>query len=77
MNLNKESGENGEEDRDYFVVELKAVEQLLPIEQAQVITSMKLAKAPVGLLFNFYVTLLEDGIRRLSPSLSLTSRLSL
>ena len=62
---------------DYLVVELKAVEQLLPIHQAQVITYMKLAEAPVGLLINFNVKLLKDGLRRLFPSPSLSSLLSL
>ena len=62
---------------DYLVVELKAVEQLLPIHQAQVITYMKLAEAPVGLLINFNVKLLKDGIRRLFPSPSPSSLLSL
>ena len=62
---------------DCLVVELKAVEQLLPIHQAQVITYMKLAEAPVGLLINFNVKLLKDGIRRLFPSPSLFSLSSL
>jgi GxxExxY protein len=62
---------------DYLVVELKAVEQLLPIHLAQVITYMKLAEAPVGLLINFNVKVLKDGIRRLSPSPSLSSPISL
>ena len=53
---------------DYLVVELKATEQLLPIHQAQLITYMKLAEAPFGLLINFNVKLLKDGIRRLFPS---------
>jgi GxxExxY protein len=62
---------------DYLVVELKAVEQLLPIHQAQLITYMKLAEAPVGLLINFNVKLLKDGIRRLFPSPSQLSLHSL
>jgi GxxExxY protein len=62
---------------DYLVVELKAVEQLLPIHQAQLITYMKIAEAPVGLLINFNVKLLKDGIKRLFPSPSLPSLLSL
>jgi GxxExxY protein len=62
---------------DYLVVKLKAVEQLLPIHQAQVITYMKLAEAPVGLLINFNVKLLKDGIRRLFPAPSLSSLTSL
>ena len=62
---------------DRLVIELKAVEQLLPIHQAQVITYMKLAEAPVGLLINFNVKLLKDGIRRLFPSPSPSSLLFL
>ena len=38
---------------EFLVVELKAVEQVLGIHQAQLLTYMKLAEAPVGLLINF------------------------
>lgn len=62
---------------DCLVVELKSVEQILRIHEAQVITYMKLAEAPVGLLINFNVKLLKDGIRRLFPSLSPLSLCSL
>jgi len=51
-----------------LIVELKAVEQLLPIHAAQVITYMKLAHAQTGLLLNFNVKQLKHGIRRLFPS---------
>ncbi len=47
------------------VVEIKAVEALLPVHEAQVLTYMKLSGITVGLLFNFNVRLLKDGIRRL------------
>lgn len=50
---------------DLVVVEVKAVEALLPIHSAQVITYLKLAKKPVGLLINFNVTSLRHGIKRL------------
>jgi GxxExxY protein len=46
------------------VVELKAVEQLLPVHEAQLLTYLRLARKPVGLLANFNVPLLKDGIRR-------------
>jgi GxxExxY protein len=49
-----------------IVVELKAVEQLLPIHAAQVLTYMKLSGAAAGLLVNFNVTSLRSGLRRLS-----------
>ena len=40
------------------------VETLLPIHQAQILTYMRLAKVPLGLLINFNVTKLQNGIRR-------------
>ena len=39
---------------DLIVVELKAVENILPVHEAQIITYMKLLKKPQGLLINFY-----------------------
>jgi GxxExxY protein len=39
-----------------LVVELKAVEKVLPIHEAQLLTYMKLLKAPIGLIINFNVT---------------------
>ena len=47
-----------------LVVELKSIEQLLPIHEAQVLTYMKLARVPTGLLINFNVPLLKQGIKR-------------
>jgi GxxExxY protein len=46
------------------VVEIKAVTQLLPIHDAQLLTYLKLGDYPVGLLLNFNVPVLKDGIRR-------------
>jgi GxxExxY protein len=46
------------------VVELKAVEQLLPIHEAQLLTYLKLSGHRVGLLINFNVPVLKDGIVR-------------
>lgn len=48
-----------------IVVEVKAVEGLHPVHQAQVITYLKLAGCPAGLLLNFNTVLLKDGLRRL------------
>src|SRR5947208_631863 len=48
-----------------LVVELKAVEKLLPIHEAQLLTYLHLSKTHVGLLLNFNVRLLKDGIKRL------------
>jgi GxxExxY protein len=48
-----------------LVVELKAVEQLLPVHKAQVLTYLKLLKVRQGLLINFNVPRLVDGLRSL------------
>lgn len=47
------------------LVELKAVETLLPVHKAQVLTYLKLTGLPTGLLINFNVPVLKEGIRRL------------
>ena len=46
------------------IVELKSVDVLLPIHQAQILTYLKFADKHLGLLINFNVTLLKQGIRR-------------
>jgi GxxExxY protein len=48
-----------------LVVELKAVEKLLPIREAQLLTYLRLSKTRVGLLIDFNVPLLKDGIKRM------------
>ena len=48
------------------IVELKVVKELAPIHEAQLTTYMKLTDCKVGLLINFNVVRLKDGIRRLS-----------
>ena len=47
-----------------LVIELKAVEQVIPVHKAQVITYLKILKLPLGLLINFNEVLIKDGIRR-------------
>jgi GxxExxY protein len=47
-----------------LILELKSVEQLLPIHEAQLLTYMKLAQIATGLLINFNVPLLKQGIKR-------------
>ena len=47
------------------IVELKAVDTLLPIHEAQVLTYLRLGGWKVGLLINFNVVVLKDGVRRL------------
>jgi GxxExxY protein len=49
---------------DRLIVELKSVDQLLAIHEAQVLTYMKLAGMKVGLLINFNVAVLKNGVRR-------------
>ena len=49
---------------DTVVVELKAIEALAPIHQAQIISYLKLAGKPIGLLINFHSLHLKDGIKR-------------
>jgi GxxExxY protein len=47
------------------IVELKAVENLLPVHEAQLLTYLRLTGSSVGLLLNFNVPVLKDGIRRM------------
>lgn len=49
---------------DCVVLELKAVEQLLPVHEAQLLTYLKLTGKRVGLLINFCVPALKNGIIR-------------
>ncbi|MGA2092680.1 MAG: GxxExxY protein [Sedimentisphaerales bacterium] len=49
---------------DGIIVELKSIEKVLPIHEAQLLTYMKLAGINVGLLINFNVKKLKDGIKR-------------
>jgi GxxExxY protein len=59
------------------VVEVKAVQAFAPVHHAQVISYLKLTGCPVGLLINFNVTLLKNGIRRVvRPDLYVKSPVS-
>ncbi len=49
---------------DPVLLELKSVETLLPIHEAQILTYLKFLKLRVGLLLNFNVTSLNKGVRR-------------
>ncbi len=59
-----------------ILIELKAVERLLPIHEAQVITYLRLARLPVGLLVNFNEVGLRNGLRRLTSDHPKSSRSS-
>ncbi len=48
-----------------LIVELKACESLMPIHEAQLMTYLKLTKIQTGLLINFNVPVLKDGIKRI------------
>ena len=50
---------------DQVVVELKCIDELLPVHQAQVLTYIRLLGTPAGLLINFNVAKLVDGVKRL------------
>lgn len=50
---------------DRVVVEIKSVEKLLPLHEAQLLTYLKLSGKQVGLLFNFNVPALKSGMKRL------------
>jgi GxxExxY protein len=47
------------------IVEIKAVEKLAPVHQAQLLTYLKLTDKKLGLLINFNVPLIKDGIKRM------------
>ena len=48
-----------------LVVELKCKEALHPVDEAQLLSHLRLLNIPIGLLINFHVALLKDGIKRM------------
>jgi GxxExxY protein len=50
---------------DEIIVEVKAVEKLLPIHEAQLLSYLRLAHKKVGLLINFHVPVLKSGLKRI------------
>ncbi len=50
---------------DEVIVEVKAVEKVIPVHQAQLLSYLKLSGKKVGLLINFNVVHLKDGIKRM------------
>ena len=50
---------------DAVLVELKSIEQILPIHSAQLLTYLRASHKPIGLLINFNVLVLKDGIKRI------------
>ncbi|NTV49338.1 MAG: GxxExxY protein [Geobacteraceae bacterium] len=51
---------------DLVIVELKSVENVQPVHSKQLLTYLRLANKPLGLLINFNVPMLKDGITRIS-----------
>ena len=49
---------------DLIIIELKAVEDLLPVHEVQLVTYLKLADKHLGFLINFNVSLIKSGIKR-------------
>ena len=58
---------------NHLIVEVKSVERLMPIHEAQLITYLRLIGARVGLLLNFNTDVLKNGIRRLENPHRLTA----
>ena len=52
---------------EQVIVEIKAVEHLLPIHQAQILSYLQLSGLPLGLLINFNGATLKQGVRRFRP----------
>lgn len=50
--------------RDAVVLELKAIEHILPVHEAQLLSYLRLTQKWLGLLLNFHVPVLQQGIRR-------------
>jgi GxxExxY protein len=48
-----------------IIIELKAIDRLLPIHSAQLLSYLKLSECKVGLLINFNVKILKNGLRRI------------
>jgi len=51
---------------DTIILEIKAVEKLIPLFEAQLLTYLRLTRIRLGLLINFNTPLLKDGIRRIA-----------
>lgn len=48
-----------------LILEIKAVDQIHPIHEAQLLTYLRLSRLPIGLILNFHSIVLKNGIRRL------------
>jgi GxxExxY protein len=50
------------------LLEIKAVERILPVHQAQILSYLRLSRLPLGLLINFHCATLKEGVRRFRSS---------
>jgi GxxExxY protein len=50
--------------RDELIIEIKSVERILPVHEAQLLTYLRLTRHEIGLLINFNVMRLKDGLKR-------------
>jgi GxxExxY protein len=50
---------------DLVIIEIKAVQSLLPVHEAQLLSYLKSGNKPLGLLINFHVSVLKNGLKRL------------
>ena len=51
--------------KNLVIIEIKAVEHLIPVHEAQLLSYLKLANKPLGLLMNFHVSALKNGLKRI------------
>ena len=56
--------ENGKKNSDELKIELKSVDIILPVHQAQIISYLKLADKRMGFLINFNVPIIKNGFKR-------------
>lgn len=49
---------------DQLIIEIKAIETILPVHEAQLVSYLRMAEKPLGLLINFNVASSKDGIKR-------------
>ncbi|MDQ3087285.1 MAG: GxxExxY protein [Acidobacteriota bacterium] len=54
---------------DLVIVEIKAIERILPVHEAQLLSYLKLYNKKVGLLMNFHVPMLKSGLKRIVNNL--------
>lgn len=54
---------------DSVIIEIKAVERILPVHEAQLLSYLKLYEKKLGLLINFHVPMLKSGLKRIANNL--------